>query len=152
MHNFDLHFRSSFSPIYICSWSPWCPPPPHFPAFLAWHPSCLETVHWPAYIHGWQVQGDCRGEPSTLSSSVQDTLICDSVLPATCMCFCDNVFCVSAWRSCSHALWQKVRWEALPMNFQRTARSNSWRRDAIASRGRSARMLSKCRRQEVVSS
>lgn len=47
--------------LLISSWSAWCPPPPHFPAFLAWHPRGLETVDWPAYIHGWQVQGDRGG-------------------------------------------------------------------------------------------
>lgn len=49
-----------FSP-FSSSRSSWRAPPPHFPAFLAWHTCGPETIHWPAYLHGRQVQGDCRG-------------------------------------------------------------------------------------------
>lgn len=55
----------------------------------------------------------------------------------------DVVYCMCAWRSCSHALSLRVRCEAPLMNFQRTARLNSWRRDASDSSDRSARMWSK---------
>lgn len=51
-----------FLSLLISSWTPWCPPPPHFPAFLAWDPCGFETVRWPTHIHGREVQGNCWGQ------------------------------------------------------------------------------------------
>lgn len=53
----------------------------------------------------------------------------------------NGIICAST-RSCSHAAWQRARCAVLRMSSRRTVPSNSWRKDVIAWRGRSARILS----------